>query len=237
MIEKEIIMEKKTLFDEIGTLGLSLLINDVKRDAKEAIEKLEKSEDIRSIYGIVAVIADDLAVSGQKVMKVVSERNEEGAWDKNDGGIYIKIPAEKAELYSTPLSDVFIGDRVMVTLCPDYCIRNGTDELECFCYDMRVGSGWALEDGSIADFEEKTEQCRKEEEKKEKRAASWANLGLLFSIVAFLIGLTSLPSAICGMIGVVLGIRSMLEAEAKKNNAAILIGGTAIMAWVIVLIQ
>ncbi len=36
-------MEKKTLLDEIGALSLGLLINDVKRDSKKAIETLEKS--------------------------------------------------------------------------------------------------------------------------------------------------------------------------------------------------
>ncbi len=229
-------MEKKTLFDDIGMLSLGLLINDVKRDSKKAIETLEKSGQIRNIYGIVAAISDDPAVKGQKIIKIVKEKNEDGAWDKNDRGIYIKIPPEEMEAYSTPFSDVFIGDTITVTLRPDYRIRSGSDELECFCYDMRVGSGWALEDGSIADFDEREEQCRKEEEKKEKKSAPLANLGLLFGVVSFLIGLTSFPSAVCGLIGVIFGIKSMMIVESKKNNAAIIIGGTAILSWILVLL-
>ncbi len=229
-------MEKKTLFDDIGILSLGLLIGDVKREPEKTIEKLEKSEEIRDICGIVATIADDSAVRGQKIIKIVKEKDEDGTWDKNDRGIYIKIPPEKMETYSTPFSDVFIGDRIMVTLCPDYRIHNGTDELECFCYDMRVGSGWALEDGSIADFWEKEAQSRKAEERREKKSAPWANLGLFFGMVSFF-GLTSFPSAVCGLIGVIFGIKSMMIIESKKNNAAIIIGGIAIISWVLVLLQ
>ena len=67
-------MEKKTLLDEIGALSLGLLINDVKRDSKKAIETLEKSGQIRNIYGIVAAISDDPAVKGQKIIKIVKEQ-------------------------------------------------------------------------------------------------------------------------------------------------------------------
>lgn len=226
-------MEKTTLFDDIGALSMGLLIHGIEREGQNAIKKLEKESDRRTIFGIVSAISDSAVVPGQKVVKIVPV-DDNGKWNKQDKGIYIKIPPENIDTYSTPVSDVFIGDRIMVTLCPPFSLH-GTNELECFCYDMRVGSGWALEDGKIADYEEQTEENRIEYEEKIKKSTPWANLGLLFSIVSFLIGLTSFRSAACGLIGIIFGIKSMMIVESKRNNAAIIIGGIAILSWIIVL--
>lgn len=223
-------MENKTILDRVSSLGLIMITGGMEKNPREEIERIKRLNAIQSIYGVVASISNDYNVPRQKIIKVVSCDND-GKWDKFDRGIYVKIPVEEFEGLSTDITDVFIGDRITVTLKPEYTCHPGTTELECFCYDILIGSGYNDKNGKIIPYEEWEKQVEKEADEQKQEALMWANASLIVAIISWLACAPNFFSTILGIISIVLGVKSRKHSKTIRAIIGMVIGTMVSIAW------
>ncbi len=115
----------------------------------EDYEYYESGGFIYYTTGIIADIREEFRLEDGKtliVIKLVPELDNK-KYNSNAHGIYIKIPKEDVQNMTTNIMDLKTGRTITVALRPNYRY-NGLKELECFCYDLRLGEG-GMKDGSV----------------------------------------------------------------------------------------